>query len=373
VENGSLFLFHMSQPDQEQVAVSDPTAAACDPELPFVRQALSAVHMKHLLMEKLHCSNGDASEMGLQAIRVMHHTPGQRCMLEYDVTDHRPDATEKTVTLVGTVHARVSRYSTYKTMKILWSAGFYTGSPDGIFIPEPVTEIPELNMYLQRKAPGKTATHLLAGQDGIVLAERIAQAAHKIHHSGVRRQRFHTIVDELDILRQRLHDTARQKPEWSNRLERLLAACLRLGVSIPAAPSCPIHRDFHPDRVLVDGERLYLLDFDLYAEGDPALDIGNFLGHMKEYSLRSTGDAQALADREAALTDRYIELNAGRWWPSALRQAVSAYTTLTLARHIDISRQFQERQPFSEALLELCEQRLGLAQTHSSPQAYHWR
>src|SRR2546426_9353652 len=39
--------------------------------------------------------------------------------------------------------------------------------------------------------------------------------------------------------------------------------------------------------VIVNGERLFLLDFDLYCEGDPALDIGNFLGHITEQSLRS--------------------------------------------------------------------------------------
>jgi hypothetical protein len=373
VENGSLYLFHMIQPDREQVAVSDPTAAACDLELPFVRQALCPVHMKHLLMEKLHCSNGDASALGIQAIRVMSHTPGRKCVIEYDVTGLQSDATARALTLVGTVHARYASHSTYETMKTLWSAGYHGSSPDGISIPEPVAEIPELNMYLQHKARGKPAMHLLAGQGGIALAERIAEAAHKVHRLGVRKQRFYTIIDVVNSLRRRLQRAATHTPAWSDRLERLLAACLRLGVSIPAAPSCPIHRNFSPDQVLVDGERLYLLDFALYAEGDPALDIGNFLGHMKEYSLRSAGDAQALTDREAALTERYIELNAGRWATSALRQAISAYTTLTLARHIDTSRQFQERQPFSEALLELCELRLGLAQTHSSPQAYRWR
>jgi len=37
---------------------------------------------------------------------------------------------------------------------------------------------------------------------------------------------------------------------------------------------------------------------------------------------------------------------------------VRSYTTLTLVRHIYISTQIAERRPFTEALLELCEQRL---------------
>ena len=45
--------------------------------------------------------------------------------------------------------------------------------------------------------------------------------------------------------------------------------------------------------------------------------------------------------------------------PQALvREAVRAYTTLTLARHIYLSTQFSERTHTTEHLLELCEQRV---------------
>jgi hypothetical protein len=108
--------------------------------------------------------------------------------------------------------------------------------------------------------------------------------------------------------------------------------------------------------VIVDGERLYLIDFDLYCLGSPALDIGNFLGHITEQSLRTLGSAEALVDVERALEERFIEL-AG----AAVRPAVRSYATLTLARHVYLSTRFPERRAFSEPLLELVEERLGLA------------
>ena len=52
-------------------------------------------------------------------------------------------------------------------------------------------------------------------------------------------------------------------------------------------------------RIVGDG-RLYLLDFDLYCLGDPALDAGNFIAHVTEQSLRELGDATALAPVEEA-------------------------------------------------------------------------
>jgi hypothetical protein len=89
--------------------------------------------------------------------------------------------------------------------------------------------------------------------------------------------------------------------------------------------------------------------------GDPALDVGNFIAHITEQSLRTLGNAAALQDREQALEDRFIELSG-----EAVRVAVRAYTTLTLVRHIYLSTQFPERAPFTDRLIELCEQRLHL-------------
>jgi len=100
-----------------------------------------------------------------------------------------------------------------------------------------------------------------------------------------------------------------------------------------------------------------LIDFDLYCLGDPALDIGNFIGHMIEQSLRELGDAHAWAKQEQALEETFLELSR-----ESSRVAIQAYTTLTLVRHIYLSTQFPKRQDFTFPLLELCEQRFTLAQ-----------
>ncbi|HUS13451.1 MAG TPA: hypothetical protein VM536_00340, partial [Chloroflexia bacterium] len=102
--------------------------------------------------------------------------------------------------------------------------------------------------------------------------------------------------------------------------------------------------------------RLYLLDLDLYCQGDPGLDVGNFLAHLAEQSLRTLGDSTALADREARLGDAFLALAGER-----VRPALQTYRTLTLVRHIALSTQLPGRQAFTGALLDLCEQELGIA------------
>ena len=161
------------------------------------------------------------------------------------------------------------------------------------------------------------------------------------------------MTDELRILHECLPRVGDAHPRLQRRLARLLTACDRRGASVAEPRSCGIHRDFYPAQVLLDGARLWLIDFDLYCKGDPALDVGNFIGHVTEESLRTLGDAEALQDREIAMEKRFVELTC-----ESARPAVQTYTALTLARHVYLSTQFPERAPFTERLLELCEERL---------------
>ncbi len=300
-----------------------------------------------------------ASEGGvvhLRAIRVTRYKPGRRCMIEYDIEVAQPDDVPQAVTLIGKVRTRRFGKSGYRLLSTLWNAGFRSDSPDGISVPEPIGTVSKFRMWLQRKEPSQVATDLLAAPGGEVLACRIAEAAHKLHQAGVPATRRHTMADELRILRECLSAVAQTTPRWAARIERLLAASEQLAAGTPASPYCGIHRDFYADQVIVNGSRLYLTDFDLYCEGDPGLDIGNFLGHITEQSLRTLGDPKTLADRERAMEEKFVELSG-----EVRRPAVRAYTTLTLVRHVYLSTLFPERRPFTEILLDLCEERLGIA------------
>jgi len=87
--------------------------------------------------------------------------------------------------------------------------------------------------------------------------------------------------------------------------------------------------------------------------GDPSLDIGNFVGHLQELSLRKFGNPNEFSKQENALIERFIELSG-----EFRRTSVEIYTTLTLVRHISISQQFSERRQFTEEILSLCEKRI---------------
>ena len=322
---------------------------APDARMPLLSRALDPTEIERVL-HRLASWEGAA----VRAIRAVRYKPGRRCLIEYDVAQ----PSSEVVTLVGKARARGADHATFDLLRELRRRGFDENAVDGICVPGPIAVVPELGLWLQCKVRGVPAMEGLAGANGLAVARRLAEAAHKLHVAGVPARREHTVADELRILHERLDALAAQRPDLGgvHRLGRLLAACDRLAATIPAPPPepCGIHRDFYPDQVLVAGERLYLLDFDLYSRGDPALDIGNCIGHITEQAVRTRGDPRALVDREAALEDRFVALTGEQ-----TRPAVRAYALLTLARHVSLSAQRVDRQSFTARLLELCEERLA--------------
>lgn len=335
------------------IPVLDPFGVTGDGAMPSLVSALDPREAQRHLGSLGATANGRGSVL-LRTIRVTRYKPGRRCVIEYDVEIEHPDAPPESFTLVGKVRRLRSGRSGYRLQRALWEAGFDAASPDGISVPEPVAAVPELRMWLQRKVEGREITGLLLEPGGESLARRVAEAAHKLHRSAVPAKRRHTIADELRILRERLPLVARAEPRWAERIERLLEACDRLAETTPEPAPKGIHRDFYADQAILAGDRLYLIDFDLYCEGDPALDIGNFIGHVREQSLRATGNPDTLAGVEEAVEERFVELTG-----EASRRAVRSYATLTLVRHVHLSTLFPERRSFTGDLLELCEESLG--------------
>ena len=323
-----------------------------DSTMPFLAQALNADEAaRHLLPLLPHATR-------LVDVRLARHKAGRRCLIEYDF--ERGNDTSQPFTVIAKVRAKGLDKSTFNLVRTLRQSGWTEDSSDGIAVPEPLGTIPEWRLWLMRKVPGRTAAALLNRQDeknGIAVAQRAADVVCKLHRSGVPARRRHTIEDELRLLHERLPMVAQLYPSWESRLNCVLEACDKLGAGLPSSLLCGIHRDFYPDQVLVEalksGHRLWMLDLDLYSEGDPALDAGNFVGHLIESGLRTGGDPNALQEQAAAFQERFLEQS-----PNCSREAIEAYTTLTLVRHIFISTQIKGRATVTQSLLELCEERL---------------
>jgi hypothetical protein len=329
--------------------VVDPAGPRHDAALPTLRLALDPLVAGPMLGGVL-AARGEVTP-GLTRIAVWRHKPGRRCLIAYSFG--RGEAPVRTV--LGKVRAKGADARTYRLQRHLWRHGFGPGTGHGVEVPEPLGLTPELGAWWQGRVTGVDGARAVWGPAGPDACRRFAEAIHALHRApppdGTRRHGPH---DELAILETRLAALAGERPVWATRLATLLTAGRRLAAALGPRPERLIHRDFYPDQVIAGADRTYLLDLDLCALGDPALDVGNFAAHLVEHALRTTDEPERAAGLVGAFVDRYLEL-AG---PDH-RPAVDAYTTLALMRLVQIAWEKPERRPFALALLAVCEARVA--------------
>ena len=305
--------------------------------MPYLVDALTAARAEQSLRQHV-----DAT-VRVGAARLVRHKPGRRFLIEYDIIlggDVRK-------TWIGKSRAKGLDRHTFELQRTLHACVFAEDGPDGICVPNTVGVIPEWHMWLQEKVAGDPLTTHLGTAAAPALCARAIDAVDKLHKANVTARKAHGVGDELRILGERLPLVAEAQPELAQPIHDLLARCRVWAARLPPTTTVGIHRDFYPDQIIVCGSRLCLIDFDLYCRGDPALDVGNFLAHLTEMALRGAGDVATLTRSEAAALDSFIRLN-----PTIAADVVEVWKKLALARHVYISTQFPDRQPFTRTILE---------------------
>lgn len=284
---------------------------------------------------------------------LIRHKPGRRGIVRYDVQWF--DGTSiRRKSLLGKIRFKGFDQRTYDLVRNLWRGKFGPHSRDTVQVPEPVGAIPELNMWLQRRIDANTLAAQLDAANATELCRVAAAALYKLHANGPRAVRRHDVGDEIRILDEGFARVRSSLPEFGGRIDRIQKACRTLAARLVAHEPSNIHRDFYPNQVLVRNDSAWLLDLDLYAEGDRAVDIGNFVAHLQETSLRKFGHCHGYSHLEHAFLEQYQTSSRQR-----LSLSIQTYVTLTLARHIAISRRFPSRHHTTEALIRACERRLS--------------
>jgi len=332
-----------------RVAGANAKTLPTDKLLPQLAEALDFIQAKENLSSLVQecCSN---SELNLESVRLLRHKPGRRCLIAYDFIDHVHQLRK---TVLGKIHAKGRHERSFKLQQDLWECGFDEWSVDGISIPRPVGIVNQWNMWLQEYVPGQDCWQALHGPKQQRVAMQLGAAVVKLSQAGVLTNRTHDVWDELKILQEKLPTVACKMPHLERRIDNVLSGCRRLSEETSSRIEVGIHRDFYPDQVVIDGERIYVLDHDLYCMGDPCLDIANFCAHLIERGIREPANAVAWEHASNAILNDFVTLSS-----CFDASVVESYLTLSLARHIYLSTQFPKRRYTTETMLQICERRL---------------
>jgi aminoglycoside phosphotransferase (APT) family kinase protein len=321
-----------------------------DPALPTLASALHPATAADLILPLLATRLGFNSPR-ITEVHLRRHKPGRRCLIEYQIA---PGDGTPPVSVFAKLRRRGVDALNFAFLQALSANGFHPDALDGIAIPAPLGAVPSLGLVLHQRVAGTPLTQRLSDPDAPHLVVRTAEALLKLHRTRHTLPRRHAVTDELDHLEVQLSQTAEALPQLRQRILGVLDDCHRLEERLPAARPVLLHRDFYPDQILVDGSRLWIVDLDLAAVGDPALDAGNFIAHLIEHGLRFQDDSTALAPVIQAFRAHYLGHS------EVAVESLHAWTTLALARHIAISHRMTERNHTTPRLVALCEERLSL-------------
>jgi hypothetical protein len=325
-----------------------------DPNMPWLEACLDPRAATRALGAWLARDNG--ADPQIEHARLLKRRRGRRAVVAYTLKtagDHGGPG------LVGKIRARGLDRRTFRLHEDLVARGFGEESEDGISVPAPVGVVPPWRMWVQRFVPGRPLDRILPSLSptvGQCLMRQVVRGITKLHRTPAPTRRRHTVEDELRILEERLEPALRTRADLAPAIRRIEEGCRRLAGRLPVGSVTGIHRDFHPAQLILEGDRLHLLDLDLYAYGDPALDIGNFAAHLTERGIRDEGDARALAHLEESLMDEVLRCD-----PNHSGPVLQSWHTLSLARHVGLSVTRSGRAHTTGLLVEEVNERLSEA------------
>jgi len=321
-----------------------------DPGLRALTRALDPTSAEFAIRELL--TDSEARGLGqLTEIRILRHRVGHRCVIFYSFEGNAIENGGGQGRFVGKIRSKGANRRSDGVARALRARGFSETGAFGFTVCDPLGVVTELDMTLQRFYSGPSMTEL--APNGRATTERFAElgiALAELHADGVLTDRRHSVGNELAILEERLPRVALKAPILAEKIQRLLESARPVSESLVSRPVCPIHRDFYPDQIIAGSAGLVLLDLDLYTVGDPALDVGNFVAHVREQGLREFGDVHAFRDAENAFVESYLATSS-----ETFPDDVEKWTHLSLLRHVDISWRIEQRRPTLGAVIASCE------------------
>jgi hypothetical protein len=184
----------------------------------------------------------------------------------------------------------------HRCLTHLWVHGFAPGS--NLVVPEPLGVIPEANLILMRSAEGisldrRTGT----GSIEVALADArlAARWLVKYQSTAFPGLRAESPCEKLEILKiaDAVAKVAAECPEHSALLIDMIHDLRSVAPKGNASPPVvPLHGQFRPAHVFVDGTRATVIDIEKICLSDPAKDVARFCHVLKKTCLEERGDVE---------------------------------------------------------------------------------
>jgi hypothetical protein len=328
------------------------------PTLPWLTDADRALPVLTPILRPAHDEGPEIIGCTPTVLRYKH---GSRCTVGYrlQVTD-APSPGSIPTAVVAKTYAGQKGEIAHEAMQALWSSDLRHST--AVTIAEPLGYDPTQHLLLQNVVPGDQTLKALTldwfakGTGDFPYLERLIRATARgladLHRSGVSVGQERVWQEDLEELTSRRDRVVGAIPAVGSYAAELIDALIALDRSSAPDPVVPTHGSFRAAQVLVSGDDIAFIDFDSFAQAEPALDVAEFAFRLEQLALVKSGagggenpdrvglDRRRRVDQlTTAFLDEYrsvTPVNADRvalWWAvGALSLVFSSFTKLKLSR-----------------------------------------
>jgi tRNA A-37 threonylcarbamoyl transferase component Bud32 len=262
---------------------------------------------------------------------ILKRRLGSRQVIAYRLSfKSNKELTTKPVELVGKRYADGAEGErVFRTMQMLWEAGFSAGSR--FKIPQPLCYISDLKLLLQEKVQGSLLPRYVGRGDAVACARMrmVARWLATLHRHAKIPEGIASCEDDDASIQNFASQLGERFPHLTSRFEALASAIRERITPCTDTAFTLVHGDFHPENIFVTQDGVTVIDFDQFCRSDPARDLGYLIAQMRAMAYRAAGSPDApnrlilvllktylahlpLADREA-ITSRIVAFAARTW------------------------------------------------------------
>jgi tRNA A-37 threonylcarbamoyl transferase component Bud32 len=211
-----------------------------------------------------------------------------------------------------------------------------------LVVAKPIIYADELRTLVTEAIPGTSLSKIIKrGKGSMAAVKSAARAVAEFHHLDVFAPQ-RPLAEEMARLREAQDIIATARPDLADVVRGMVEA---IASGLEGAPSSLIHGDLKPDHILIDGDRVALIDFDLLGAADPIIDIAHLLGFLRAPQERSRSRDDEAEDVGQVFIDGYFSHapDSGRTRLPLHHAMTSIYRAVGLCRRPGEKQKPQER------------------------------
>lgn len=203
----------------------------------------------------------------------------------------------------------------FAVQQSLWD---YTKTSKTLTVPKPLGYLPDRELLLMETIQGRPLLEALTDQGDTDCVTCTAQALAELHRhvtAAATSKQIAEYLQEAIATAQMLESIL---PHAKDELNGIGAALLTSARALKACPQAFAHGDFYYGQVLLDGDRVGIIDFDRAHAGEALADVGNFCAHLRNLILEGRLSETYGRHLENVFVEAYTEATGRQISPTVL-------------------------------------------------------